>query len=66
MLEKHTGVKQIHLMRNIGLVEADFNCALKILYSERLMKNAEDASISVDQWGGRKNRMRLLAPPAGN
>ena len=56
MLEKLAGVKKIHLMRMIGLVEADFNCALKILYSERLMKNAEDAGISADQWGGRKNR----------
>ena len=51
LLERH-----IHLMRIIGLVEADFNCALKIVYSERLIKNAEDAGISADQWGGRKNR----------
>ena len=61
LLERH-----IHLMRIIGLVEADFNCALKILYSERLMKNAEDAGISADQWGDRKNGMRLRAPPAGD
>ena len=56
ILEKLAGVKKIHLMRIIGLVEGDFNCALKILYSEQLMKNAEDVSISADQWGGRKNR----------
>ena len=43
-------------MRIIGSVKAKFNCALKILYSEQLMKNAEDAGISADQWGGRKNR----------
>ena len=49
MLEKLNGVKKIHLMRIIGLVEADFNCALKILYSDRLMKNPEDAGISADQ-----------------
>ena len=56
MLEKQEGIRKIHLMRIIGLVEADTNCALKILYSDRLMKNAEQAGISCDQWGGRKNR----------
>ena len=43
-------------MRIICLVEADFNCALKIMYSNRLMASAETAEISPDQWGGRKNR----------
>ena len=36
MIKKSEGVQKIHLMRIIGLVEADFNCALKILYSNRL------------------------------
>ena len=66
MLEKLAGVKIIHLMRIIGLVEADFNCVLKILYSERLMKNAEDAVISADQWAAERTGMRLRAPSAGN
>ena len=56
MIEKSEGVRKIHLMRIIGLVETDFNCVLKILYSDRLMANAETAGISTDQWGGRKNR----------
>ena len=45
MLEKTKGVKQIHVMRIIGLVEADLNCALKILYSQRLMLNAKEAGL---------------------
>lgn len=56
MLEKKFGVRQIHLMRIIGLVEADFNTALKILFAKQLMTNAEKAGISSDQWGGRANR----------
>ena len=43
-------------MRIIGLVEADFNCTLKILYSNRLMENTETAKTSPYQWGGQKNR----------
>ena len=56
MLEKKLGVRRIHLMRVIGLVEADFNTALKILFTRDLMWNAEQAGISPDQWGGRANR----------
>ena len=52
-------------MRIIGLVEADFNCALKILYSGRLMANAETAGISPDQWGGRKNRDAITCVTCG-
>ena len=46
----------MHLLRIIGLVEADYNCALKIMYAYRLMSNAEAAGVSSDQWGGRANR----------
>ena len=56
MIEKSEGVRKIHLMRIIGLIEADFNCVLKIMYSNRLMTSAETARISPHQWGGRKNR----------
>ena len=54
MLEKKLGVRSIHLMRIIGLLEADFNTALKI-YGRKLMANAEIAGISSSQWGGRPN-----------
>ena len=56
MIEKTKGVKRIHLMRIIGLVEAELNCALKIFYSQRLMSNTEKAGLSSNQWGGRANR----------
>lgn len=56
MLEKCEGVRKIHLLSIIGLVEADFNTALKILYAKQLMWNAEEVGISPDQWGGRANR----------
>ena len=65
MIEKSEGVREIHLMRIIGLVEADFNCALKILYSNRLMVNAETAGILPDQWGDRKNRDALTCATRG-
>ncbi|KAL7549685.1 hypothetical protein ACHAWF_012948 [Thalassiosira exigua] len=56
MLEKKSGERKIHLMRIIGLVEADFNTALKILFTQRLMANSELAGLSSNQWGGRANR----------
>ena len=37
MLEKKLGIQKIHLMRIIGLVEADFNTALKIMFAQKLM-----------------------------
>ena len=52
MLEKKRGVRRIHLMRIIALVEADFNTALKIMYARKLMWQAERSDISSDQWGG--------------
>lgn len=56
MLEKKPGVRKIHLMRIIGLVEADFNTALKIYFAQGLMRNAEASGLTPDQWGGRPNR----------
>ncbi|KAL7526557.1 LOW QUALITY PROTEIN: hypothetical protein ACHAWF_001818, partial [Thalassiosira exigua] len=46
MLEKKMGIRKIHLMRIIGLLEADFNTALKILIAGRLMCNAEIEQVS--------------------
>ena len=56
MLEKKKGVRQIHQLRIIGIVEGDFNTALKILFARRLMKMAEATGMSDEQWGSRANR----------
>jgi len=56
ILEKKWGVQKIHLMRIIGLVKADFNTALKIVFVQKLMWQAENSDITPDQWGGRPDR----------
>ncbi|KAL7517819.1 LOW QUALITY PROTEIN: hypothetical protein ACHAWF_000155, partial [Thalassiosira exigua] len=56
ILEKKSGERKTHLMRIIGLVEVDFNTALEILFTQRLMANSELAGLSSNQWGGRANR----------
>ena len=57
MLEKKKGNRKIHQLRIIGILEADFNTALKILFGRRLMKMAEtNESLSEEQWGSRANR----------
>ena len=61
MLEKKPGVRKIHLLRIIGLLEADFNTALKYFFAKRMMTNAEQISISDEQWGSRKNRSSIDA-----
>ena len=43
----------------IGLLEADFNTALKIIFAQKMMKNAESAGLSDEQWGSLKHRMAL-------
>jgi hypothetical protein len=59
MLEKKKGVRKIHMLRIIALLEADFNTALKILFARKMMSNAENAGLNEEQWGSRKNRMAL-------
>ena len=56
MLEKITGVRNIHLLRITGLVKSDYNCGLKVFYVDRLMKNAKETVMSSNQWGGCTNR----------
>ena len=57
MLEKKPGVRKIHLLRIIGILEADFNTALKILFARQLMRAAEGQDLLHDeQWGSRPNR----------
>ena len=56
MLEKKKGVRKIHQLRIIGILEADFNTALKILFARRLMAMAETTGMHDEQWGSRGNR----------
>ncbi|KAL3796822.1 hypothetical protein ACHAWO_002060 [Cyclotella atomus] len=63
--EKHhqekAGVRNIHLLRIIGLLEADFNTALKYFFAKKMMTNAEHIGISDEQWGSRKHRSSVDA-----
>ena len=56
MLEKKKGVRKIHLLRIIGLLEADFNTALKFFFENQMMIIAEENGLSDEQHGLRKNR----------
>ena len=56
MIEKKKGNRKIHMLRLIGLLEADFNTALKIIFSRKLMSNAEKIGLHDEQWGCRRNR----------
>jgi ribonuclease HI len=61
MIEKEEGVRHIHKLRIIGLLEADFNTALKFFFAKQMMSNAEQLDLSDEQWGGRKNRSSIDA-----
>ena len=61
MLEKKKGVRKIHLLRIIGLLEADFNTALKFFIASQIQAAAEINGISGEQWGSRKNRTSIDA-----
>ena len=41
MLEKKPGVRKIHKLRIIGLLEADFNTALKLIFAKKMLKELE-------------------------
>jgi hypothetical protein len=58
MLEKNRGLRQIHRLRIIGLVEADFNTALKIFMAKKLVQNAEKTDLTEEQWA-RPNRTAM-------
>ena len=59
MLGKKPGVRKIHQLHIIGLLEADFNTALKLIFARKMMRNAETSGISEEQWGGCPNRTEL-------
>ncbi|KAL7505963.1 hypothetical protein ACHAXN_004898 [Cyclotella atomus] len=61
MLEMKPGVRKIHLLRIIGLLEADFNTALKYFFAKRMNTNAEQIGISDEQRGSRRNRSSIDA-----
>ena len=61
MLEKKPGVRRIHQLRIIGLLEADFNTVLKLFFAKKMMANAEEYGLSDEQWGSRKNRSSIDA-----
>ena len=61
MLEKKKGIRHIHQLRIIGLLEADFNTALKYFFAKKMMTNAENMNLSDEQWGGRKDRSSIDA-----
>ena len=53
MLEKKKGVRKIHQLRIIGLVEADLNTALKLFFAKQMIKNSEVTELTEEQSGGR-------------
>ena len=52
MLEKKPGVKKIHLLQIIGLVEANFNTALKLYFAKHLVSSSEKTELTKEQCGG--------------
>ena len=59
MIEKKHGVRQIHQLRIIGLMEGDLIARLKWYYNKHLMPNAETIGLSPNQWGGRSGRSAI-------
>ena len=56
MLEKKPGVRQIHTLRIIGKVAAEFNTCLKFLIGKQARNNFERANPCDDQHGFRPHR----------
>ncbi|KAL7430492.1 hypothetical protein ACHAXH_001865 [Discostella pseudostelligera] len=61
MLEKKPGVRQIHQLRIIGKVPAEFNTCLKFYIGHQTMHNFENADPCDDQHGFRPNRSSIDA-----
>ncbi len=60
MLEKKKGIRQIHQLRIIGLVEADFNTALKFYFARQMISNSELTTLTDEQRGGRPGMVCIL------
>ena len=57
MLEKKKGVRQIHKLQVVGILEADVNTALKVISAKKLTRAAELQDLLHDeQWGSRPKR----------
>lgn len=61
MLEKKPGIRQIHTLRIIGKVAAEFNTCLKYLIGKKARDNYEASATSDDQHGFRPNRSSIDA-----
>ena len=46
MLEKKRNVRQIHRLQIIGLLETDFNTALKIYFARKMTTNSENTNLT--------------------
>ena len=49
MIKKKKDVQKIHQLRIIGILEADFNTGLKILFPKKLMAYAKDVGLHNEQ-----------------
>jgi hypothetical protein len=56
MLEKKPGARQIHLLRIIGKVPAEFNTCLKLIIGKQARDNFENTNTCDEQHGFRPNR----------
>ena len=61
MIEKKQGVRQIHRLRIIGKVAAEFNTCLKFLIGHKAMHNFEDSDPCDEQHGFRPMRSSVDA-----
>ena len=61
MLEKKPGQRQIHLLRIIGKVAAEFNTCLKFFIGKQAMYNFEDSNPCDEQHGFRPDRSSVDA-----
>ena len=50
VLKKKNGNRKIHHLRIPGILEVDFNTALKILFAEKLMPHAKATGLHDEQW----------------
>ncbi|KAL7525494.1 hypothetical protein ACHAWF_001389 [Thalassiosira exigua] len=56
MLEEKPGVRRIHQLHIIELVQEDFSAALKIFFTKHLISNTETTKLTKERWGDRPGR----------